>query len=168
MDTAKLSSKYTVIKLKETDIPSVYELCSAHGGFYEHCPPFVTPDSIRQNMQALPPNKSPKDKYYLGFYQNQRLIAVMDLILGFPNDQTAFLGFFMVAKDLTCRGIGSNLVRNACQALAQQGFCYIMLGWAQSNLTAAAFWQKNGFVPTGAVDRSSNLYPVVIAKRTLL
>lgn len=149
MDITKLSSRYVVEKLQIRDIPAIYELCSAHTEFYEHCPPIVSQRSIHRDMQALPPNKNPGDKYYLGFYQGKRLIVVLDLILGFPDAQSVFWGFFMVAKDLVRHGIGSGVVREACRALYQQGFCQVVLGWAQSNPEAAAFWQKNGFVPTG-------------------
>ena len=31
-------------------------------------------------MRILPPGKSIEDKYYIGFYQEGKLIAVMDLI----------------------------------------------------------------------------------------
>jgi GNAT superfamily N-acetyltransferase len=57
-------------------------------------------NSIRADMAALPPRKAVEDKYYLGFYEEDRLIAVMDLILGFPKEETAFVGFFMMNKDL--------------------------------------------------------------------
>lgn len=41
-----------------------------------------------------------KDKYYVGFYHKDKLVAVMDLIVKYPNDETAFIGFFMMAKKL--------------------------------------------------------------------
>ena len=36
-------------------------------------------------MKALPPNKEAFDKYYLGYYDGEKLIAVMDFILGYPD-----------------------------------------------------------------------------------
>lgn len=34
------------------------------------------------------------DKYYIGYFEGEKLVAVMDLILNFPNKETAFIGFF--------------------------------------------------------------------------
>ena len=31
----------------------------------------------------------------MGYYDGEKLIAVMDLILTYPDEQTAFIGFFM-------------------------------------------------------------------------
>ncbi len=44
-------------------------------------------------MCALPLCKSMDDKYYIGYFENGCLIAVMDLIDGYPNAGTAFIGF---------------------------------------------------------------------------
>lgn len=46
MDYTKFSGTYTVRRLLRDDIPSVFALCEKNPQFYEHCPPFVTPESI--------------------------------------------------------------------------------------------------------------------------
>ena len=46
------------------------------------------------DMSVLPPNKEMCDKYYLGFYDGEKLIAVMDFIMAYPDELTAFIGFF--------------------------------------------------------------------------
>ena len=56
----------------------------------------VTLESIREDMKVLPPGKSGEDKFYVGFFDGSMLTAVMDLILKYPNDETAFIGLFMV------------------------------------------------------------------------
>ena len=66
--------------------------------FYDYCPPFGSVENIKDDLAALPPNKTINDKYYIGFYDGNVLIAVMDLILGYPNENTGFIGFFMVNK----------------------------------------------------------------------
>lgn len=117
-------------------------------------------------MKALPPGKSYEDKYYLGYLDGGRLIAVMDYINAFPDDQTDFIGFFMVDSVLQKKGVGSDIIQELCEYLRQEGRRAIRLGWVQGNLQAEHFWKKNGFNETGAVSKT-DLYSIVIAEKKL-
>ena len=44
----------------------------------------MTRKSIESDMMALPNNIDIKDKYYVGYFKNEKLIAVLDLIDGYP------------------------------------------------------------------------------------
>ena len=72
-----LSKQYGVRKLTDTDVAAVYALCKENPLYYQYCPPFVTEDSIRADMAALPPRKTVEDKYYLGFYEGDRLMEAV-------------------------------------------------------------------------------------------
>ena len=85
MNISTLSSSYTVRKLMKQDIDAVYQLSIANTLYYKHCPPLVTKESILKDMKALPNNKTYDDKYYLGFWDNDKLIAILDLITNYPN-----------------------------------------------------------------------------------
>lgn len=161
-----ISKTYAVRRLTEHDLPAILALCRTNPLFYKHCPPNVTEDSIRADMQALPPGKTPKDKYYLGYFDGNRLAAVLDLILGFPNEETAFIGFFMVDAALQGRGVGSALVEELCCHLKSCGFAAVRLGWVQGNPQSEHFWHKNNFKENGA--RSKNdTYTILYAQRGL-
>ena len=82
-------------KLTEEDIPSIYNLCCNNELYYQFCPPFVTEESIKADMEGLPPGKTFDDKYYVGYFENNKLITVMDLIYGYPDEDIAYIGFFM-------------------------------------------------------------------------
>ena len=99
MNSINFSKSYHVRMLIERDIPLVLALCKKNTQFYEHCPPFVTEESIRDDMCALPQRKmdEPQDKYYLGFFDDaEQLVAVMDFIDHYPTEQSCFIGFFMM------------------------------------------------------------------------
>lgn len=84
MKIGLLSTKYQVKRIEEPDIPEVYVLCKNNPLYYQYCPPFVTTDSIKEDLMELPKGKTPEDKYYLGFYKRDKsLVAVMDLIYGY-------------------------------------------------------------------------------------
>lgn len=126
-----------------------FNLCSVQGkhGFYQYHPPFVTKESILKDMTALPPEKSMEDKYYLGFFAGDELVAVMDLILNYPKPDIAFIGFFMMNAQYQGRGIGSQIVDEVTAHLKACGFNEMRLGIDKGNPQSRAFWTKNGFSP---------------------
>jgi RimJ/RimL family protein N-acetyltransferase len=162
--TEYLSRKYIVRILTESDVAAVYALCEENPLYYQYCPPFVTPDSIRTDMKALPPRKTMEDKYYLGFYGGETLVAVMDLILGFPNEETAFVGFFMMNKQFQGKGTGTALMSEVYDYLKECGFSSVRLCFAKGNPQSEHFWMKNGFVRTGVEAQNEGYVAVVLEK----
>ena len=166
MDVAKLSNTYHVRRLGEEDVPAILSLCSGNGLYYQHCPPFVTERGIISDMKALPPKKTLSDKYYLGYFDGEKLIAVMDLIMAFPDEKTAFIGFFMTDASVQHAGIGSGIIDELCSFLPTAGYTGIRLCWVKGNPQAEHFWHKNGFTETG-VTYDTDRYTVVVAGRDL-
>ena len=57
IDISLFSDHYFVRRMASDDIGEIYKLCSNNVLYYEYCPPFVTKQSIADDMRALPPNK---------------------------------------------------------------------------------------------------------------
>ena len=166
MDLKELSDKYVVKELGDGDIQDIFDLCSGHRLYYEYCPPMVTKDSIKKDMLALPPNTRIEDKLYIGFYATGKMIAVMDLICGYPEPEMAYIGFFMTDTTIQKKGIGSEIISQLCDHLKLKGFVSVRLAWVKGNPQAEHFWLKNRFVilkeTTGNVSD-----PVILAERIL-
>ena len=81
MEIQKLSKKYMVRKLNDTDIDKIYEVMQGNPQYFQYCPPMATAQSIADDMNALPPRTTYDDKYYIGYFEGEKLVAVMDLIL---------------------------------------------------------------------------------------
>lgn len=163
---SKLSEKYSVRLLTENDLETVCALCRENPQYYEYCPPFVTSESIRQDMKALPPGISSEDKHYLGYFDGAQLIAVLDLINGYPHPETAFIGFFMTERSVQGQGVGSAIISELCDALKEQGFTGIRLCRAEGNPQPKAFWRKNGFTEIG-MSYNTNGYTVTVMQKIL-
>ena len=166
MDISLFSDNYDVRRMDKADIKDIYLLCSENSLFYQYCPPFVTEQSILDDMKALPPNKEMSDKYYVGYCKGDKLIAVMDLITAYPDEKTAFIGFFMTAVSIQNNGIGSGIIDDLCRYLTDIGFSSVRLGWVKGNPQAEHFWHKNNFTETGITYNTDN-YTVVVAQRVL-
>ena len=149
MNIQFLSNRYTIRALLPQDAEMIYEVLKANTIFYQFHPPMVTVESILEDMEALPPNKGYEDKYYIGFFDEGTLVAVMDLIEHYPNPGTALLGFFAMNTNLQGQGIGTEIISGSIDHLAQVGFEKVRLGIDKGNPQSKAFWLKNGFTFTG-------------------
>ena len=63
----------------------------------------------------------------------RRLGAVLDLILGYPQEETALIGFFMVDAARQGTGLGSRLVSEAAACLRAAGLSRLRLGVDRGN-----------------------------------
>lgn len=151
MNPSGLSKRYEVRRLNEADIEAVLRVLSGNPLFFEYHPPLPTRDSILEDMRALPPGMSVEDKLYIGFLDGKRLAAVMDLILGYPEKSTAFIGFFMVDASLQGEGVGSAIIGGCAESLSACGYEKLRLAIDGGNPQSAAFWTKNGFEKTGEI-----------------
>ncbi len=166
IDISNFSERYIVRRMEKTDLADIYALCSQNSLYYQYCPPIVTEQSIIDDMRALPPNKGADDKYYLGYFDGEKLIAVMDFIMAYPDEKTAFIGFFMTEATVQNTGIGSRIIEDLCSYLKKIGLSGVRLGWVKGNPQAKHFWHKNSFTEIGVTYDTEN-YTVVVAQRIL-
>ncbi|MDD6525823.1 MAG: GNAT family N-acetyltransferase [Firmicutes bacterium] len=145
MKIKDLSKTFYVRKLDKDDIELIYDLSCKNHIYYQYHPPFVTRESILDDMKALPPGKSYDDKYYIGFFENDSLVAIMDLILDYPTKGIAFIGLFMTNIQYQHKGIGSNIISEITMSLKSLGYRKIRLGVDKGNPQSYSFWSKNNF-----------------------
>ena len=43
--------------------------------------------SINDDLRALPPDKTCEDKYFIGFFEYEALVGLIDLIIAYPDDE---------------------------------------------------------------------------------
>ena len=146
MELYHLSEEYFVRKLNDNDIDMIYNLSSGNTLFYRFHPPFVTKESIMEDMQALPPNKGYDDKFYIGFFKNNRLVAVMDFICDYPDEKVIFIGLFMTDSKCQGKGIGTRIINDCCSYWKSLNYKKVRLGVDKGNPQSDAFWRKNYFV----------------------
>ena len=127
------------------DIDSVYDLLIENQPYFLCCGSQPTKELVRSDITVGPPGIPAAQKFYLGFYKEDTLLAVMDLIDGYPEEAFAFIGFFMLRLSLQGKGEGSRLICEILTYLRQLGFAAVRLGIAQENDSGIRFWAKNGF-----------------------
>lgn len=70
-----------------------------------------TIENLTETMTELPPGKSLDEKYFVGFWEDDSLVAILDLVIGYPKEDTAFVGWFMINRDRQGKAIGSEIVQ---------------------------------------------------------
>ena len=165
MEISKISSVYDIRRLDDSDADSILNLCRKNTQFYEYCEAEPTLEQVLNDLHITPSGISLSDKYYIGFYRKETLIAVMDLIDGYPEPETAFIGFFMMNKDLQGQGTGTAIIRETSAYLKTAGKTTIRLAIDKGNPQSTQFWKKNGFIVIKEVDR--NGWTALVAEKSL-
>lgn len=156
MNVQEFSRQYKVRCLHAGDVEKILTLSASNPLFYRYHRPFVTRESILADQTALPPGKTAEDKYYVGFFERDDLVAVLDVILGYPQEKTTFIGLFMVNAKYQGKGVGSRVINECAACLKQWGYQKIRLAIDQGNPQSQAFWIKNNFTLTGETFLNEN------------
>ena len=164
MNIIEFSQEYKVRKLIKNDTKIIYDVSIGNPMYYQYCPPYVTEEDIYNDMIALPPNMTYDDKHYVGFFDGEQLVAVMDLITNYPKKKSAFIGLFMMNKTYQNKGIGSKIINDCLFYLSKEGYQHFLLGFAKGNKQSEIFWEKNQFHTTGQESKNDK-YTVVLMER---
>ncbi len=146
IEVAKLSDCCFVRRLTEDDAGEVLAICRDNPQFYRYCEAEPTINQVLNDMTVTPPGVDRSRKFFVGFYDESELVAVMDLIDGYPSRDVAYIGFFMMNMRLQGRQIGSSIVSGVLNNLKTMGFSAVRLGIDKDNPQSTHFWKKNGFV----------------------
>jgi ribosomal protein S18 acetylase RimI-like enzyme len=142
---------YEIIKIDDSNILDVFKLCKNNKKYYEYLQEQPTIDGVKSIITELPPNTSLENKYFVGIYKNKKMVAILDLIDGYPTKDNAFIGLFMMNKDLQCKGIGKKIIIELLDFLKSKKYVSCELGVIETNVEAVSFWSKLGFEKTGKV-----------------
>ncbi len=161
----KLSDSHTIRRLTDADVPMLYAWMLRNDQYFRYCGGSTTPERVRQDLTLCPPGTTPAQKHYVGFFDAGTLVAVMDLIDGYPDADTAFIGFFMMNRELQGQGTGTAIVRDVLAALRALGYTAVRLGIDKENPQSNHFWRKNGFTVLREAAQERGI--VLLAERCL-
>lgn len=140
-----LAGPYTVRELTHADIPEMLRVAEGNPLYYRHMG--ILPDEINlaSTLTALPPRTTLADKHFFGWFEGERLVALMDLIWHYPKADMAFIGWFMVDAACQRRCLGRGMVEDVLEMLRDAGVREVRLGRVEGNPQSERFWQVCGF-----------------------
>ena len=162
----KISDIYTVRTITEADVPMLYAWMQRNDQYYRYCGGETSPGRIRQDLTLCPPGIPLAQKYYVGFFAAGTLVAVMDLVDGYPDADSVFMGFLMMDEALQGGGVGTALVSEVLAYLTALGFAAVRLGIDKENPQSNHFWRKNGFTVLKEVPQARGV--ILLAERRLM
>ena len=164
-DPKKLSPRWAVRPMEDADAEDILTLCRGNPLFYRYSGKQPTKAEILNDLRITPPGVELSAKYYVGFFDWVVLVAVMDLIVGYPEEDACFIGFFMMNRQRQGASVGSGIVQDVCRYLTELGFKAVGLGINKGNPQSTHFWKKNGFQILREVERPDG--PILLAERKL-
>ena len=165
-DIQSLATDYDVRRITESGITDVYRLAKSNGRYYRMMHAVPTRESLTEVISDIPGDAGNENKYFVGFYDDERLVAVLDLITGYPEKKEAFIGWFMVNGEMQGRGIGSQIFADVRAALKGEGYETVSLGCVRENAEAISFWEGQGFKATGE-EKQSGRHTVLTYRRAI-
>ena len=164
-DISMLSNQYSVRRLDDSDADDILDFCRKNNLYYQYCGAETSKEQVLNDLHITPPGVDISDKYYVGFFKGEEMVAILDLIDGYPESGIGYIGFFMMNAALQGKQIGSTIIQDVCTYLKQIGKTAVRLGIAKDNPQANHFWKKNGFTVIKEVDREG--WTVLVAEKKL-
>ena len=75
LDITKITRDYTVKKLGEEDFPAILALYGGNPQYFEAMNQPVPTGGLEEDLAAVPDGKTLEDKYWLGFWREETLVA---------------------------------------------------------------------------------------------
>jgi Acetyltransferase (GNAT) family. len=145
-DLKQTLTDYEIKKITEKEYMDLYQLQKANPYYFSCVQDHpVTYDEAVSDVTALPPHTDYSQKFFIGFYKDQELEAIMDYIEGYPSEEYVFIGLFMINGNKQRNGIGSNIIRHFLDTLKDNRVKKVRLGCNLENVWGFQFWNAMGF-----------------------
>jgi uncharacterized protein len=111
------------------------------------------PADAQSTLMLVPEGSSPGDKAPFAVWADDELVGILDLLLRYPDEETAYIGLLLIDRARQGQGIGTA----AYQALERDVLPRwpwvrrLRLSVVRSNDQVLGFWRRMGFTEAGEV-----------------
>ena len=161
----ELAGEYAVCELTAADVPEMLRLANTNPLFYRYMRPDPTAENLQADLRALPSRRTMADKHFFGWFDGEKLVAMMDLIWRHPKPDMAFIGWFILDASVQGCGLGRRLVKDVLAMLKTQGVNEVRLGRIEDNPQSEHFWHVCGFEENGLGYDTDDYHVIVMSKQ---
>jgi RimJ/RimL family protein N-acetyltransferase len=158
-DDYLLASAGVVLRPVTLDSLELYRsLVASSIGFFNAFEGGLPPDDeLANTFTDLPPGCSLEAKNSIGVFDDTgRMIGFVDIVADYPDADSWYIGWLLLAEDVRRRGLGGLIVAALESLVATAGGCRLYLAVYDANIVGRAFWQAMGFVPEKHVPDHTN------------
>ena len=146
----------TAKKLAPSDETAITSFC-------QQCSAFFTlvageahaADTARQLLEARPRSVDVTRKQVIGFERGGQLIAIVDLLEGYPHEANWYVGLLLLSPEERARGIGTAIWNATETWIRGEGGSHARLIVQEQNPDAVRFWRTVGFTANGTTEQIS-------------
>lgn len=92
-----------------------------------------------------PPGIDPATKLHLGWFLDSDLIALAEVLFGFPNPADAYIGLLLIDPAHRGKRLGQQMLDHIFPAAKARGATRILIAVLEENAKGHRFWSKMGF-----------------------
>ncbi|MFI5710715.1 GNAT family N-acetyltransferase [Kribbella sp. NPDC051620] len=137
------------------EVGAVQELIESDPGYAERVTGYPPGAADAQSLLMMRPDGlHAEQKKVLGVWEGEQLVAVVDLLRGYPDEHTAFIGLLEVHGRHRGRGVGAAAYRGVEEYVGREWgeVRTLRLAVVDTNAREAqGFWERQGFERTGEV-----------------
>ena len=137
--------------LNEHDVEALQELLESQPEYAEQLTGYPPgPSDALSALLSVPPDLDPARKRALGLWKGRALVAFADVLVGYPDPSTAYVGLLIVHRRHTRQGLGRRLHHALDSLLAEEpGLERLRVGLISTTAAASEpFWGAMGYQPT--------------------
>ncbi|SDC19162.1 GNAT family N-acetyltransferase [Acinetobacter boissieri] len=153
---------------KSTDIAQLQSVYNASTDYFQivlgHLP---NNDATHQDLLAVPQGCSLDAKFFYGIYEKTQMIGCIDLIRGYPNENTIFIGLLLFITTRQGLGYGPQSLEFIIQQAIQWNCHQLRIAVVASNVKALAFWLREGFIEIYRKESEKFVAPIVVMERVI-
>lgn len=136
--------KVRLLTLKDQE--ELLKLERSNPRYHEYFSPEpLTLAEVQSDLTTYPDELAAEQKQVFGFYLANRLVAVLDILNQYPQEQFLFIGLLMVNRAYQRKSVGRVIVTGLMQAALQSGAVGIQLTRVTSDTGVKTFWERLGF-----------------------
>lgn len=104
---------------------------------------------VEEILIDRPPGKDAADKFVFGVNADGEMVGCVDLIRGYPDAATAFIGLLLLMETHQGQGFGRQVLQMIEQIAPDWACTRLRIAVIVTNIAALNFWKKHGFAETG-------------------
>ena len=102
-------------------------------------------ESIIEDKNDIPPGSNLQDKNYKLISINGQDIGIIDYIMSYPDEDSVYIGLFMIHGDFHRQGYGRAFIEEFIANMREKGYRRLRLGVLKQNKNGFEFWTRMGF-----------------------